>query len=260
MQLPRTRALVPDLELVAETGSTNADLIARASAGPVPDRTVLVTTSQTAGRGRLGRTWIAPPGATLAISVLLNPDAAAFERIGWMPLLTGLAMQRAVRVLVPTREVSLKWPNDVLIGSRKVSGILGEIVPSGSGPRAVVLGAGLNLRLTEDELPVPTATSLTIEGADPGDLVDRALAGYLGELFGMLDGFASAGYDPAALLERVSAVCSTIGREVTVTRPAGDLHGTATGLDSDGRLVVRTEHGEVPVSAGDVTHVRPSAG
>jgi BirA family biotin operon repressor/biotin-[acetyl-CoA-carboxylase] ligase len=200
-----------------------------------------MTTNQTAGRGRLGRTWVAPPGKTIAVSVLLTPT----ERLSWLPLLAGLAMTRAVRSLVRGHEVTLKWPNDVQVDGLKVSGLLAELVP-GAG---VVIGAGLNLTIDESELPTPVSTSLTLVGASPDDLVDRALAAYLGELRGLYEGML-AGADIRA---QVEAECSTIGRRVRVELPGGDdLYGTATGIDAEGRLVVDDR----VVAAGDVTHLR----
>ena len=268
MQLPLARAVVPSLELLDEAGSTNAELVARASAGagadgsPLEHFTVLATTNQTAGRGRLGRTWVAPTGTALAVSVLLAPPGATLERLGWVPLLAGLAMCRAVRGLLPASVdgratvVGLKWPNDVQVGGAKVSGILAEVVP---GADAVVVGAGLNLTMTAEQLPVPTATSLTLEGAAPDDLVDRALAAYLCELRDLVDAHAAAGFDArAGLRAAVLAECTTVGAEVRVERPEGELRGRAVDIDSAGRLVVDSGGVTVAVAAGDVTHVRPA--
>ena len=241
MRLPLSSAIADRLDVLDETGSTNAVLVERARAGTAPEFSVVMTTNQTAGRGRLGRTWVAPPGKTIAVSVLLTPT----DRLSWLPLLAGLAMTRAVRSLVTGHEVTLKWPNDVQVDGLKVSGLLAELVP-GAG---VVIGAGLNLTIDESELPTPVSTSLTLVGASPDDLVDRALAAYLGELRGLYEGML-AGADIRA---QVVAECSTIGRRVRVELPGGDdLYGTATGIDAEGRLVVDDR----VVAAGDVTHLR----
>ena len=275
MQLPRTRAIVPSLELLDEVGSTNAELVARASAGaraggtplehaPLKHFTVLATTNQTTGRGRLGRTWVAPPGTALAVSVLLTPPGATLERLGWVPLMAGLAMCRAVRELLPTEAaVGLKWPNDVLVGERKVSGVLAEVVPGAAEPTsaAIVVGAGLNLSMTEQELPVPTATSLALEGAVEADLLDRALATYLAELRTLIDGFVRNGFDAdLGVRAAVLAACTTIGSAVRVERPDGEIVGRAIDIDGAGRLVVETTGGIVVCAAGDVIHLRPVAG
>ncbi|MBX3099112.1 MAG: biotin--[acetyl-CoA-carboxylase] ligase [Salinibacterium sp.] len=243
MRLPLSRAVVDRLDLLDETGSTNAILVQRARSGTEQEFSVVATTSQTAGRGRLGRTWVAPPGKTIAASVLLTPSEG--DRLSWLPLLAGLAMTRAVRSLVPDHAVTLKWPNDVQVDGLKVSGLLAELVP-GVG---VVIGAGLNLTMAAEELPTPVSTSLTLVGASPDDLVDRALAAYLRELRGLYDGWV-AGADIRA---QVAAECSTIGRSVRVELPSGDdLYGTATDIDGEGRLIVDGH----TVAAGDVTHLR----
>lgn len=253
MLLPLSTAAVDRLDWVAEIGSTNAELAARASRAEEPDFSVLATSSQTAGRGRLGRQWVAPPGKTLAVSVLLRPggDVASF---GWLPLLAGLAMTRAVSSLVSGHAVGLKWPNDVLVDGLKVSGLLAELVPAGD---AVVMGAGLNLSFEHHELPTDTATSLTLMGVEPVGIVDRALSAYLVALRELYDEFPA---DPGhtGLRTAVTAACTTIGRPVRVELPGGEvLHATATGIDASDRLVVTGESGAVQsVAAGDVTHLR----
>ena len=236
--------------MLAETGSTNAVLVARAAAGSEHDFSVVATTNQTAGRGRLGRTWVAPPGRTLAVSVLLAPGVLEPARLGWLPLLAGLAMTRAVTSLVPAA-VALKWPNDVQVEGLKVSGLLAELVP-GAG---VVVGAGLNLTMTEAELPTPVSTSLTLAGASADDIVDRALAAYLTQLRDLYIDFVADGLDATRLRSAVKDACSTLGRRVRVELPgAEDLVGIAEDIDESGRLVVAGR----PVAAGDVTHLRYS--
>jgi BirA family biotin operon repressor/biotin-[acetyl-CoA-carboxylase] ligase len=257
MHLPLSDAVAPHLELVSECESTNAQLVARASRGGLEDFTVLATTNQTAGKGRMGRAWVAPPGRMIAISVLLKPGSAPLERLGWLPLLGGLAMTRAVASLVDAPGVTLKWPNDVQVGGLKISGILAELVPPGD---AVVLGAGLNLSMTAEELPTATSTSLTLAGVSAHDIVDRALSAYLGELRGLYEEFVAARLDPeAGLRAAVTRACSTIGRSVRVELPSGDdLFGTAADIDEFGRLVVNDQVDARPhaVAAGDVTHLR----
>ncbi len=258
MHLPLSRAIAAHLDLLPEIGSTNAELVARASAGNEPDFSVVATTNQTAGRGRLGRQWVAPPGATVAGSVLRSPGRAPLERLGWVPLLAGLAMTRAVDSLVDTAEVSLKWPNDVQVDGLKVSGLLAELVPSAD---AVVVGAGLNLTMTAEQLPVPTATSLVLAGVSPRNLLDLALSRYLGELRVLWERFVASGLDAhsSGLRDAVTKACSTIGRNVRVELPGGkELFGLAEGVDEVGRLLVRSlaDASLQPVAAGDVTHLR----
>lgn len=262
MHLPLTAGLA-ELVIVEEVGSTNDELLAIAHGAP--EFTAVVTTSQTGGRGRLGRTWVAPSGEGLAISLLLRPRLPAGEpleltRWGWIPLMAGVAMTRTVASLLPAREVGLKWPNDVLVGGRKVSGILAELLPGGDG---LVLGAGLNLTIPADRLPTPTSTSLAIEGlALRGDeLVDAACSSWLREFRSVYTEYLRLGGDEAGsgVLDLVSELCSSLGRQVTVKLPSGEnLIGTAIDLDRSGRLRIKREtDGRVQaVAAGDVTHLR----
>jgi BirA family biotin operon repressor/biotin-[acetyl-CoA-carboxylase] ligase len=255
VDLPRTATLVPRLEWRDRAASTNSELVGLATADPHawPAWSVLLTDTQTAGRGRLGRAWTAPPGTSLAISVLLRPRIPA-ERYGWLSLIAGTAMARSLRAVGV--EAAVKWPNDVLIGGRKVCGLLAEVLPGGTG---AVLGAGLNHRLAADELPVPTATSLAIEGGpiDP----DALVAGWIGELRPLVAALEEAGGDPVAsgLRDAVVAACETIGRRVRVTLPDGSVRtGTATGIDEDGRIEVAEDRirRTTAIATGDVEHLR----
>jgi BirA family biotin operon repressor/biotin-[acetyl-CoA-carboxylase] ligase len=175
-------------------------------------------------------------------------------------------MTRCVARLLPSARVRLKWPNDVQVEGLKVAGLLAEYV---ADAHAVVMGAGLNLTMTPEQLPTEQATSLTLHGADPDGLVDAALSGYLTELRSLHATLVAAGFDAvrAGIRDDVAAVCTTIGRQVRVELPGGDdLYGLAEGLDDAGRLLVRPRDrmpgagdgsaGLVPVAAGDVTHVR----
>ncbi|MET4583534.1 BirA family biotin operon repressor/biotin-[acetyl-CoA-carboxylase] ligase [Conyzicola nivalis] len=265
MRLPLSTAAAENLRVLPETGSTNDVLVAEASAGPVADFSVVVTGNQTAGRGRLGRVWVAPAGASLAVSVLLRPVLPAGQPLeiahfGWLPLIAGVAMTRAVQSLVPAHRVGLKWPNDVQIDGLKVSGLLAELLPGGD---AVVLGAGLNLSLTRDQLPTPVSTSLALSGATlQGDeLADAALSSYLTNLRALYTDFVRLGADPVAsgVAEQLDELCTTIGQQVKVELPgAPDLLGAAVGIDAAGRLRVRrlSDGAVTAVAAGDVTHLR----
>lgn len=263
MHLPRSSARAARLDVLAQCASTNAGLVARASGGDLAHFSALVTTNQTAGRGRLGRTWVAPAGKSLAVSVFLGTGSVAPDRLGWLPLLTGLAMARAVQSLLIGHDVSVKWPNDVLVDGLKVAGILAELVP-GAG---VVMGAGLNLTIAERELPTPTSTSLALNGWGSGsptaddEMVDAALSAYLVELDSLYSALASAGFDAggSGIRSQVTAACATVGRVVRVELPGGDeLVGTATDIDDSGRLVVAgtSFDGTRAIAAGDVTHLR----
>ena len=265
MKLPLSAAVVDSLVILPEVGSTNDELVRRASAGTLPDFSVVVTGSQTAGRGRLGRVWVAPPGASLAISVLLRPVLPAGEPLdlshfGWLPLIAGVAMTRAVQTVVPAHRVGLKWPNDVQIDSLKVSGLLAELLPTGD---AVVIGAGVNLSLSREQLPTPVSTSLALSGAriSGDELADAVLTSYIENLREIYTDFVRLGGDPvgSGVSGLVDDLCTTIGAQVKVQLPgADDLLGTAVGIDGTGRLQVRrSQDGQVvAVAAGDVTHLR----
>ncbi|MFF5446143.1 biotin--[acetyl-CoA-carboxylase] ligase [Streptomyces sp. NPDC012888] len=256
------RALVTEgslwtsLEVVESTGSTNGDLAARAA--ELPEGAVLVAEEQTAGRGRLDRSWVAPARSGLFFSVLLKPGAAVpAEQWGWLPLLAGVAtatgLSRGAGV-----DMALKWPNDLLVTvdgeERKAGGILAERTADG-----IVLGIGLNVTLTEDELPVPQAGSLALAKAavTDRDPVLRAVLRSLEEWYGR---WRDAGGDPAAsgLQETYATGCATLGRHVRAELPGGrELTGTAEAVDAEGRLVVRTAEGErSAVGAADVIHLR----
>ncbi|MBW5482091.1 biotin--[acetyl-CoA-carboxylase] ligase [Streptomyces bambusae] len=256
------RALVtPDslwtsLEVVPSTGSTNTDLAARAA--ELPEGAVLVAEEQTAGRGRLDRTWTAPARSGLFFSVLLKPGPdVPQERWGWLTLLAGVAtangLSRAAGV-----DTSLKWPNDLLVSvegeERKTGGILAERTPDG-----VVLGVGLNVSLTWDELPVPAAGSLTLAKAAVTDR-EPLLKAVLRSLEQWYGDWRAAGGDPAAsgLQESYAAGCATLGRHVRAELPGGqELTGTAEAVDADGRLVIRTaDDRREAVGAGDVVHLK----
>ena len=238
---PLARALAPDgwrVEVLAATGSTNAVVAERAQAGE-PAGLVVVAEAQTAGRGRLDRTWTSPPRAGLTLSALVRPDLPP-EQWPWLPLLTGLAVASAVREQAELDAV-LKWPNDVLVGGRKLCGVLAQ-VPL---PGAAVLGIGLNVTTRAEELPHAQATSLLLEGAATTDR-DTLLRAVLRAL-------TTALADLDAGREAYRALCSTVGRRVRVELPGErSVDGEAERVDGHGRLVV----GGTAYAAGDVVHLR----
>ena len=273
------------VEVTAVTDSTNADLLARAGGG-APEGLVLAAEEQRAGRGRMGRAWVAPPRAALTFSLLVRPRTVPPARRGWLPLLAGVAVASAVHA-VASVDARLKWPNDVLVGPAKLGGILAEAAGD-----AVVVGIGLNVSTEPGELPPPgpaptgalPATSLRAQAAGTlaagtlaaGSLDRESLltgilaAGSLDReslLTGILAGFerryqawVQAGGDPerCGLRAEYTGLCATIGRRVRAELPGGQLlSGLAAGVDPDGRLVVRVSpDSEVPVAAGDVVHLR----
>ena len=258
-----TRELVrPDsvwhtVEVVAETGSTNADLAARARSGELPGA-VLITDFQSSGRGRQGRAWTAPPGTGIALSVLVRPDPIPPARWTWLPLLAGLAVSDALRQRLQL-PADLKWPNDVLVGERKLCGILAERVETPAGP-AVVVGIGLNVTLRPDQLPVAAATSVAIEVDRLGAVelvLERTtlITTILVSLERILQQWTLTGSDAAVAIAYTER-CSTLGRHVRVELGTSAVEGIAEAIDPDGRLVIATPQGPQAFSAGDVTHLR----
>jgi BirA family biotin operon repressor/biotin-[acetyl-CoA-carboxylase] ligase len=266
----RRAALRPDglwreIEVVPSTGSTNADLLARALAGQ-PEGVLLAAEEQTAGRGRMGRTWTSPPYAALTFSLLLHPAVPPARR-GWLPLLAGVAVAAAVTEVTGV-EARLKWPNDVLAddvlgGEGKLAGILAEAAGD-----AVVVGIGLNVSTEPAELsqlpagPGPgalPATSLHAAGATVLSR-EKLLLAILSWFERWYQAWRQAGGDPdrSGLRAEYTRLSATIGRPVRAELPGGQaLSGPAVGVDSDGRLLVRVPPGsEVPVAAADVVHLR----
>ena len=235
------------LAWVQSTGSTNADVAALAREGE-HEGYVLIASEQTRGRGRLARTWASPPGRSVAISVLLEPGHD-FLRWGWLSLLAGLAVHRALAALAPEPgAVELKWPNDVLVGGRKVCGILSERVEHPGGARAVV-GLGINVSLDADELPVPTATSLTLEGFD--STTDAVVAAVLSAFEDYYRVWRAEG----TLRNAYEAVCASVGADIEVVVDAEhSARGVGVGVDELGRLQVRVGSGVRTFAVGDVIH------
>jgi BirA family biotin operon repressor/biotin-[acetyl-CoA-carboxylase] ligase len=258
---PRLRAAVvagsplfSGLQVVSRTGSTNADLLAAAGSG-APAGAVLVAEEQTSGRGRLDRSWHSQPGAALTFSVLLRPAGVPAASRGWLPLLTGVAAATALRASTGL-DISLKWPNDVLCGGAKLAGILAE-----QAGGAIVVGIGLNVSASQDELPAALATSLTLQGAACPDR-QELLTAILRELehwyLRWAQGARPGDADSSGLRPEYLRWCGTIGQDVRVELPGGGiLTGRACDIDQVGQLLV-SEGGSVrAVSAGDVVHVRP---
>ncbi|MGN8049798.1 biotin--[acetyl-CoA-carboxylase] ligase [Curtobacterium sp. 22159] len=254
------------------TGSTNADLLTRAP--EVPHGSVLVTLDQTAGRGRLDRTWSAPAGETLAASVLVRADLDERDR-GWLPLVAGAAMRDAVagvladdqsddvpdvagttRASRPAPRVVVKWPNDVQVDGRKLCGILCQVAADGS----VVVGAGVNLTIPADRLPTPTSTSLAVAGArgSAADLADRVLTTFHGGVLEAVAALVAGGAGAEAVRSHVRSACGTIGQRVRLELPDGTAEeADAIGIDDEGRITIRDRHGATRgVAVGDVTHLR----
>jgi BirA family biotin operon repressor/biotin-[acetyl-CoA-carboxylase] ligase len=258
-----------EIRVVDETGSTNADVVALARSGAAAGL-VLVAEHQTAARGRLDRVWSAPARSGLTFSVLLRPadltpDVMPDLQVGlpprpsvavpparWslLPLVVGVGVASALRRVAEV-DVGLKWPNDLMIGDRKVAGILAEAADD-----AVVVGVGLNVTLRAAELPVPTAISLALAGASctDRDTVLRAVVRAIGDEY--LAWRRVAGDGERSVLPRYRELCVTLRRDVRVDLGSDSFEGRAVDVDADGSLLVDTAAGRRSVTAGDVVHVR----
>ena len=242
------------IDVVEETGSTNADLLARAAAGENIDGAVLVAEHQTAGRGRHGRHWSAPPRSQIALSVGVAADDLPATAWGWLPLATGVAVLDALSEVTGI-VAGLKWPNDVLVGDGKLAGILAEV----AAPKPViVVGLGLNVTMTPEEAPDPGATSLLMLGSP---VTDRKvlLAAVLRQLSPRIANWRVAGGADATLAADYRTHSLTLGTRVRASLP-GDraVEGVADAIDGLGRLRIDTGGAQmVTVSAGEITHLRP---
>lgn len=261
----------PAIHWPATATSTNDELVAALTQTPRnwPDFAIYGTDYQTAGKGRLDRTWVVAPGEALTFSTLVRLPAHS-PATSWIPLITGWAVADTLRAAGV--DATVKWPNDVLVGGKKICGILCRFVPllsaevvaphaptapaaGTSSPAAVVIGIGLNVTVTQ--LPVPTATSVH-EYADISR--EDLLAGIMSRLIPALAEVRDAP-NPAATsaIKNARDAIATVGKQVTVSLPSGDtLTGTATGVSPAADLIVATATGEHAVSAGDVVHVRPA--
>jgi BirA family biotin operon repressor/biotin-[acetyl-CoA-carboxylase] ligase len=244
-------------DVVAQTGSTNADLVARAASGADIDRAVLIAEHQTAGRGRQGRGWSATPRAQITMSVGVAAVDVPVAAWGWLTLATGVAVLDALDEVAPELaavEVGLKWPNDVLAGGGKLAGILAEVARP-----YVVIGLGLNVTQAPDEVDGPRATSLLdlgVAAPDRGELVVALLERLAARIGGWR---AARGADPR-LAADYRARSLTLGNPVRAELPGGgQVVGTARDIDDQGRLCILTDgdtQTDTVVSAGDVIHLR----
>src|SRR6201988_2057906 len=231
------------LEVVDETGSTNADLIARAAAGGDIGRVVLIADHQTAGRGRSGRSWSDVPRAQVTMSVGIDVNGVPSETWGWLPLAAGAAGVVVVDALaaVTGGRAGLKWPNDVLAGGNgKLAGILAEVAAPAP---VIVVGIGLNVSLLADELPDPVATSLVLLGVQDPDR-NELVGALLQELDRRIGSWRAAGGFDAALSDDYVARSLTIGSGVRAPLPGGnEIVGDARSVDDQGRLCIATADG-----------------
>ncbi len=231
------------VSVVELTGSTHIDLLQLIESKSAFVGDVLATEYQSSGRGRLDRTFEAPAKSALLFSFYIKPRKERGEW-GFIPLIAGLSLVKTISKLNPTLEASLKWPNDLLINEKKCAGIIAQATSEG-----LVIGIGLNVSMKSNELPVPTATSLALEGSS---ITDRnvLLAHILNTFAELLQAWEN-GYE---FLEEYENSSSTIGRKIRIELPGGEnLEARAAGISKNGELVL--DNGK-HVSAGDVIHLR----
>jgi BirA family biotin operon repressor/biotin-[acetyl-CoA-carboxylase] ligase len=236
---------------VAVTGSTNSDLLDLASRG-APAWSVLVAGHQEGGRGRLGRMWVSKPGQSLLVSVVVRPELPPAEA-PVLSLAAAVAAAEACRTAagVPVR---CTWPNDVVVGDRKLGGILPEAAVAGGRLEHVVIGIGINVTQGESDFPPDLegrATSLSMEGgsADPAALLRELLAALRAEL-------APTEWLAQRVLPRYRDVCDSLGRRVRAALSDGrTVEGRATGIGPAGELLVDTVEGSERIGFGEIEHL-----
>jgi BirA family biotin operon repressor/biotin-[acetyl-CoA-carboxylase] ligase len=243
---PATRDMRWRIRRFEDIDSTNRYALDAARAGEAPGL-VVIADHQRAGRGRRGRTWTAPAGTSLLVSVLLAPPPDTDAHL--LTMASALALQSAVRDVAGVA-AALKWPNDLVVGDRKLAGLLAEADVQAGAVRHVVVGIGCNVGWVDFPPELATATSCAAEAGRDVDR-DRLLDALLGALAARLDALHRVAGDYRAAL-------STIGRTVRVELGSGAIEGVATDVDASGRLIV-TPAGAAPVvvAVGDVVHLRP---
>ncbi|MGE0042615.1 MAG: biotin--[acetyl-CoA-carboxylase] ligase [Vicinamibacterales bacterium] len=241
-----------DVRWYASVGST-MDLVADLAAAGAPEGLVVVADEQTAGRGRRGRAWSSPPGAGLYLSILLRPGAAAADRVALVTLAAGVGVAAGVRAATGL-EPELKWPNDLMVGRRKLAGILAEGIAVGAEGQAVVLGVGINVQPAAYP-PDVEARATSIEGelgrpADRGRLLAEVVAGVCRTCHDL----SAEGAGDILRAWRAAAPRAT-GATVEWDAPGGARTGVTAGVDDTGALLVRTPAGIERLIAGEVRWV-----
>jgi BirA family biotin operon repressor/biotin-[acetyl-CoA-carboxylase] ligase len=250
-RLGKTKVIGRDIQVFEETTSTN-DVIEKLARDGVKEGAVVFAESQTRGRGRLGRKWVSPAHKGLWFSILLRPNLRPQEATQ-LTVASATALRRAIETETGLKP-EIKWPNDILIGGKKVAGILTELSAEVDRVKHLILGIGVDVNLDAGELPAElrkTATSLKIETGETISRAELAVA-VLRELD--FDYARICGGKFSVVADEWEAHCATIGKNVTVHIGDRKIRGRAESLDDDGALLVRTEHGHLErIIGGDVT-------
>ena len=250
-RLGKTKVIGRDIRVFQETTSTN-DIVEKLARDGVKEGAVVFAESQTKGRGRLGRVWMSPPGKGLWFSILLRPNLRPVETTQ-LTVASATALRRAIRDVTGLAP-DIKWPNDLLIGGKKVVGVLTEMSAEVDRVRHAILGIGVDVNLSAAEFPPELrklATSLKVE---TGETVSRPelAAAILRELDFDYERICAGKFPEVA--DEWEAGCATIGKNVSVQIGGRKISGRAEALDEDGALLVRTEHGRLErIIGGDVT-------
>ena len=250
-RLGPTKVVGRDIRVFEQTTSTN-DVIEKLARDGVKEGAVVYAESQTKGRGRLGRKWVSPARKGLWFSILLRPDLRP-QMTTQLTVASATALRRAIK-LQTGWSPEIKWPNDILMGGKKVAGILTEMSAELDRVRYVILGIGVDVNLTASDLPAELrtiATSLRIETGKPVSRAELAV-NILRELDKDYALICDGKFTGVA--DEWESYCTTIGREVTVQLGARQIRGCVESLDEDGALLLRTEHGHLErIIGGDVT-------
>lgn len=242
-----------DVRFLQETESTNRDVDAAAQAGAAEGLLVMAD-SQTAGRGRLTRTWFSPPGDNLYFSLLLRPDVE-IAAVPSLPLVIGLAVAEAIVACAPALLPKIKWPNDILINGKKVCGILCELNVRQDKIDYIVVGIGINVNLPAEQIPVELkerATSILIENGAPLKR-EQLLAAILNRLEPIYDNWRAFGFQP--LVQNINALDALRGLSIHVEHAGSPLEGVASGIQHDGSLLLQTAQGPTAIYSGEA-HIR----
>jgi BirA family biotin operon repressor/biotin-[acetyl-CoA-carboxylase] ligase len=238
-----------ELRFLKEALSTNREVDAAAQAG-APEGLLVMADTQSAGRGRLTRTWFSPPGVNLYFSLLLRPEIE-LAAVPSLPLVIGLAVAEALVACAPAVLPKIKWPNDILVNDKKIAGILCELQTREDKPDYVVVGVGININLTEAMLPEELkgrATSILIESGEE-HAREQVLTAFLNRLEPLYDSWRAFGFKP--LLQTINALDALRGRALRIDLAGTPVEGVAQGIQADGSLLLQTKEGPLSVYSGE---------
>jgi BirA family biotin operon repressor/biotin-[acetyl-CoA-carboxylase] ligase len=242
-----------DVRFLHETESTNRDVDAAARAGAA-EGLLIMADSQTAGRGRMARTWFSPAGDNLYFSLLLRPDVELAVAPS-LPLVVGLAVAEAIIACAPALLPKIKWPNDILVNGKKICGILCELQTKRDAVDYIVVGIGINVNLAADQIPSELkdrATSILIENNEPLKR-EKLLTAILNQLEPIYDNWRAFGFKP--LVQNINALDALRGVSIRMELSGAPVEGVASGIQDDGSLLLQTAKGPVPIYSGEA-HIR----